>query len=91
MTQAARGSFRQFVAQHPWGLWWTQMVRLTRIELRRNLFSWNAGWIYFLAFVPTFILLIHLVFSHHRDFAIGDADAGDYDRGQSGATMPLPV
>jgi ABC-type transport system involved in multi-copper enzyme maturation permease subunit len=48
------------------------MVRLTRIELRRNLFSWKAGWIYFLAFVPTFILLIHLVFSHHRDFAIGD-------------------
>ena len=25
------------LAQQPWGLWWVQAQRLTRIELRRNL------------------------------------------------------
>ncbi len=48
--------------QQPWGLWWLQARRLTRIEVRRNLLSWRASWIYFLAFVPAAILLIHAVF-----------------------------
>ncbi len=43
----------------PWGLWWIQGRRLVRIEVRRNLFSWKAGWIYVLAFTPTLILAIH--------------------------------
>jgi ABC-type transport system involved in multi-copper enzyme maturation permease subunit len=45
--------------QQPWDLWWMQALRLTRIEVRRNLFSWRASWIYFLAFIPTLIILIH--------------------------------
>ena len=52
-------SLRDTLAQQPWGLWWMQARRLTRIEVRRNLFSWRASWIYFLAFIPTAIILIH--------------------------------
>src|SRR5215472_15433267 len=43
----------------PWGLWWLQTRRLVRIELRRNLLSWKAWWIHFLAFIPTVIILVH--------------------------------
>jgi hypothetical protein len=52
-------SLTKRVVQQPWGLWWTQALRLTRIEIKRNLFSWRASWIYFLAFIPTVIILIH--------------------------------
>ena len=38
-----------------------QARRLVRIEMRRNLLSKRAWWIYFLAFVPTVIILIHLL------------------------------
>jgi ABC-type transport system involved in multi-copper enzyme maturation permease subunit len=47
-------------------------MRLTRIELRRNLFSWRASWIYFLAFVPTVIIFAHLVVDHRRGLAMAD-------------------
>jgi ABC-type transport system involved in multi-copper enzyme maturation permease subunit len=47
--------------EQPWGLWWLQGLRLTRIEVKRNLFSWKAGWVYFLAFIPAVIVLIHAV------------------------------
>jgi ABC-type transport system involved in multi-copper enzyme maturation permease subunit len=60
------------LAQQPWGLWWLQGVRLTRIELRRNLFSWRAAWIYFLAFIPTFLILIHVVIDRHPTFAMSE-------------------
>ena len=40
------------------------------IELKRNLFSWKALWIYFLAFVPTVIILIHFLFETHPAFAL---------------------
>lgn len=56
----------------PWGLWWLQMRRLVRIEVRRNLFSRKAAWIYFLAYIPTGIILIHLLFETHPDFALPD-------------------
>ena len=58
--------------EQPWGLWWLQMRRLMRIEVRRNLFSRKATWIYFLAFVPTFIILIHLLFMSHPESAMSD-------------------
>jgi hypothetical protein len=58
--------------EQPWGLWLLQMRRLVRIEVRRNLFSRKAIGIYFLAFVPTFIILIHLLFMGHPDSAISD-------------------
>ena len=56
----------------PWALWWLQAKRLTQIELRRNLFSWKAAWIYFLAFIPTFIIAIHAVFDSHDLSQLGD-------------------
>jgi ABC-type transport system involved in multi-copper enzyme maturation permease subunit len=58
--------------QQPWGLWWLQARRLTRIEVRRNLFSWRASWIYFLAFIPALIILIHAVLDRRDRFAISD-------------------
>jgi ABC-type transport system involved in multi-copper enzyme maturation permease subunit len=65
MTQQSISALFEKLAQQPWGLWGIQAYRLTRIELRRNLFSWKATWIYFLAFVPTFIIFIHLLVDHH--------------------------
>jgi len=59
--------------QQPWGLWWMQARRLARIEVRRNLLSKRAWWIYFLAFVPTVIILISLLIARHHELAIGEA------------------
>ena len=53
------------VLEQPWDLWVLQARRLVRIEVRRNLFSWKASWIYFLAFIPTVIILMHLLFEFH--------------------------
>ena len=65
-------AFAQSVMQQPWTLYWLQVRRLVRIEVRRNLFSWKASWVYFLAFVPTFILLIHLLFESHPAFKLDE-------------------
>lgn len=65
-------AFTKSLLDHPWGLWWLQGRRLVRMELRRNLFSWKAWWIYFLAFAPTAILLIHLLFEAHPAYALSD-------------------
>lgn len=68
-------AFTKSVQAQPWGLWWLQARRLVRIELKRNLFSWKAWWIYFLAFAPTAILLVHFLFETHPAFALsGDTD-----------------
>ncbi|SFS12348.1 hypothetical protein SAMN05421771_2106 [Granulicella pectinivorans] len=56
---------RKDLMQQPWALWWVQAKRLTQIELRRNLFSWRASWIYFLAFIPTLIILVHGLVDPH--------------------------
>lgn len=72
MTQTPKANLRQKLAEQPWGLWWIQAHRLTRIELRRNLFSWRATWIYFLAFVPAFIIFIHALVDTHPAFQLGD-------------------
>ena len=58
--------------QQPWGLWWLQAQRLTRIEVHRNLFSWRATWIYFLAYIPTVIIFIHTVFQSHSSGDMSD-------------------
>jgi ABC-type transport system involved in multi-copper enzyme maturation permease subunit len=56
-------------------MWWIQARRLIRIEVRRNLFSLRAGWIYFLAFIPTFIIFIHFMFeTHHPSWMSDDTD-----------------
>jgi ABC-2 family transporter protein len=61
--------------QPPWGLWWTQGWRLTLIELRRNLFSWRASWIYFLAFAPTVIISLHLLIGEHTQSSMAEDTA----------------
>ena len=65
-------SLRTSFTQQPWGLWALQALRLTRIEVKRNLFSWRASWIYFLAFIPTFIILIHAAISRYQNSSISD-------------------
>lgn len=72
MTPLTSSTFKDRVLAQPWDLWWLQAWRLTRIEVRRNLFSWKAGWVYFLAFVPTVIILIHAVFNDRTKFEMGD-------------------
>ncbi len=49
-----------------WKLPWLQGRRLLAIEMRRNLFSWRAGWVYFLAAAPALILLAHLVVNRQQ-------------------------
>ena len=71
MAQSISALFEK-LAQQPWSLWSLQAYRLTRIELRRNLFSWKATWIYFLAFVPTFIIFIHSIVDTHPAFQMSD-------------------
>ena len=58
-------NLRNDFTQQPWGLWWVQTWRLTRMEVRRNLFSWRASWIYILAFIPALIILTHLLMDSH--------------------------
>jgi ABC-type transport system involved in multi-copper enzyme maturation permease subunit len=58
--------------QQPWSLWRIQARRFTRIEIRRNLFTRRAWWIYFLAFVPVVIILLHLVVDKHPGFGLSD-------------------
>lgn len=63
---------RSWFAAQPWGLWWLQARRLTRIEVRRNLFSWKAGWVYFLAFIPALIILIHALVDSRANLEMTD-------------------
>jgi len=65
-------SLRKSFMQQPWSLWCIQGLRLTRIEIRRNLFSWRASWIYFLAFIPTFILLLHVVVAKRLQLSMSE-------------------
>src|SRR6266700_5820507 len=71
MTEQAT-TFLHILRQQPWSLWWLQARRLARIEVRRNLLSVRAWWIYFLAFVPTVILLIHTLFARHPQFSMAE-------------------
>jgi ABC-type transport system involved in multi-copper enzyme maturation permease subunit len=72
VTRQDLENLRSKLAQQPWGLWWVQMQRLVRIEVRRNLLSWRAAWVYFLAFVPTFIILLHTLFQRHPTLALSE-------------------
>jgi ABC-type transport system involved in multi-copper enzyme maturation permease subunit len=72
MMQQADPGLRKDLMQQTWALWWLQAKRLTQIELRRNLFSWRASWIYFLAFIPTLIISIHSIVDPHDPTSIND-------------------
>lgn len=69
---ASTASLSTNLSQQPWSLWWLQGQRLTRIELRRNLFSWRATWIYLLAFIPALIIFIHMVFDQHSPSSLSE-------------------
>jgi hypothetical protein len=71
MNQRFSALANSFLRQS-WSLWWLQARRAVRIEVRRNLLSLRAWWVYFLAFVPTGIILIHLLFETHPAFALSD-------------------
>ena len=71
MTEQVFSNFR-LVVQQPWGLWWMQARRLVRIEMRRNLMSKRAWWVYFLAFVPTVIIFIHLLVERRPQWAMAE-------------------
>ncbi|HMG87191.1 MAG TPA: hypothetical protein VK574_15780 [Terracidiphilus sp.] len=75
MMQQSLGSAVGILRQQPWSLWWVQARRLTRIEIRRNLFTRRAWWIYFLAFIPAVIILIHLLIDSHPGFGMSDDSA----------------
>ena len=70
MTTNAGSFFAEQWMRQPWGLLVAAGAPPHRsIEVRRNLFSWRAGWIYFLAFIPTLIIFIHsalIVIYHHH-------------------------
>ena len=70
MTTERAGALVRSVLEKPWALWWMQGRRLVRIEVRRNLFSWKASWIYFLAFAPAVIILIHLLVDRNPAFRL---------------------
>jgi ABC-type transport system involved in multi-copper enzyme maturation permease subunit len=70
VTTEKAGAFAGSVLEQPWALWWMQGRRLVRIEIRRNLFSWKASWIYFLAFAPAVIILIHLLVDRNPAFRL---------------------
>ena len=72
MMQQSVGSAIGILRQQPWSLWWIQARRMTRIEIRRNLFTKRAWWIYFLAFIPAVIILIHLLVDSHSGSGMGD-------------------
>jgi ABC-type transport system involved in multi-copper enzyme maturation permease subunit len=69
---AASETWTQRLMRQPWGLWWTQAARVTRIEVRRNLLSWKAWWVYFLAFIPAFIILLHSIVDRHSSSGVSD-------------------
>ncbi len=71
MTEQAT-TFLRMLMQQPWSLWWQQARRLARIEVRRNLRTKRAWWIYFLAFAPTVLILIHLLKESHPQFAMAE-------------------
>ena len=66
-------SYFRLVLDQPWSLWWQQARRLARIEMRRNLLTKRAWWIYFLAFVPTVLMLIALFKASHSPVAMTEA------------------
>jgi ABC-type transport system involved in multi-copper enzyme maturation permease subunit len=72
MMQAEATTYKDRLARLPWGLWWIQARRLTLIELRRNLISWRASWIYFLAFAPTLIIFVHMLIDGHSPSSMGE-------------------
>jgi len=67
MTREKISAAIKSLKDKPWRLWGTQLRCLVALETRRNLFSWRATWVYFLAFAPTVIILLHALFGRGRE------------------------
>ena len=64
------------VQRLPWRLWWTQVLAVVRLELRKSFFSRRSWWIYFLALVPGLLTTGHSLIMWHKgdwNHAIGFA------------------
>ena len=72
MTEQSSVGTMDRLRQEPWDLYWIQGRRMTAIEVRRNLLSWRAWWVYFLAFIPAALILGHAVFDHHPASGLSD-------------------
>jgi ABC-type transport system involved in multi-copper enzyme maturation permease subunit len=59
-------SVKNSILRQPWRLWATQVRSIVELESRRNLFTWRSSPMYFLAFAPTAIILIHALFGRTR-------------------------
>jgi ABC-type transport system involved in multi-copper enzyme maturation permease subunit len=57
----AQTSFKE----QPWRLYASQIAVLVLTEVRRNLFTKRRVWVYFLALVPVFIILTHIIFDRN--------------------------
>lgn len=66
MTGTQMAATRDSLLQMPWRLWGRQVRSIVALESKRNLLSWRAMWVYFLAFAPTVIIFIHTVFDRSR-------------------------
>lgn len=62
MTAEKIQQLRTSFLQKPWRLWLTQVRNIVVLETRRNLVCWRSWWVYFLAFAPVAIILIHAIF-----------------------------
>ena len=61
-TSVALGRVRSL----PRSLWSRQLRSIVALESRRNLFTWRSWWIYFLAFAPTAIVMLHALLDRGR-------------------------
>jgi hypothetical protein len=66
MTREQAADLKNALVNQPWRLWLTQLRAIVSIESRRNLFTLRSFWVYFLAFAPTAIILIHTLFSNFQ-------------------------
>lgn len=61
MTREQAKNWAAILGQLPYRMWLTQVWTIVRLDLKRNLFTWRALWVYFLAFAPTWIIGLHAV------------------------------
>ncbi len=61
------------ISHQPWMLWRRQVAAILRLELKKNLFSKRAWWIYILTLGPVCLTGLHGLFSgNHGSHTMGD-------------------
>jgi len=58
-------------SERPWSLWAAQTAAIMRLELKKTLLARRGLWIYFLAFAPVFIFVVH-AYHQLRTGQVGD-------------------